>query len=84
MFFSASTHRWSLLESELKSHDVFVVKRLSDTKWSAHADTVYALVKGYSAISCLLGKISGDDSENATTRSETQGLAKKTRKLEPV
>ena len=38
VFFSASTHRWFLFESELKPHTMLVVKRLSDTRWSAHSD----------------------------------------------
>ena len=82
VFFSASTHRWSLLESELKAHSLLVVKRLSDTRWSAHSDAVSALAKGYKTITSLLEKISGDDNENAKTRSEAQGLEKKMKKLE--
>ena len=56
VFFSASTHRWFLLESKLKPHNMLVVKRLSDTRWSAHSDALSALVKGYSTISSLLEK----------------------------
>ena len=63
-------------------HNLLVVKRLSDTRWSAHSDAVSALVKGYKTITSLLDKISGDDNENAKTRSEAQGLAKKMKKLE--
>ena len=63
-------------------HNLLVVKRLSDTRWSAHSDAVSALVKGYKTITSLLDKISGDDNENAKTRSEAQGLAKEMKKLE--
>ena len=67
----------------MKAHNLLVVKRLSDTRWSAHSDAVSALVKGYKTIISLLDKISGDDDENAKTRSEAQGLTKKMKKLEP-
>ena len=67
VFFSAYTHRWFLLESELKTHNLLVVKRLSDTKWSAYSDALSALVKGHSTISFLLEKISEADSENVKT-----------------
>jgi len=82
VFFSASTHRWSLLTNELKPRELMVVKRLSDTRWSAHADAVAALIKGYSIIFALLDRISIDNDENAKTRLEAQGLTKKMKKLE--
>ena len=82
VFFSASTHRWSLLTNELKPRELVVVERLSDTRWSADADAVAALIKGYSIIFALLDRISIDNDENAKTRLEAQGLTKKMKKLE--
>jgi len=41
-FFSASTHRWAILTASVGQH-CSVVKCLSDTRWSAHADAVKAL-----------------------------------------
>ena len=38
-FFSASTHRWSILKENLGTKGL-VVKSLSDTRWSARADAV--------------------------------------------
>ena len=72
VFFSASTHRWSLLQAELASHNLLVVKRLSDTRWSVHADAVAALINGYTVIAALLDRISVNPDENAKTRAETQ------------
>ena len=40
-FFAGSTHRWNVLTSSLGKD--FVVKCLSDTRWSAHFDAVHAL-----------------------------------------
>ena len=54
VFFSASTHRCSHLESKLKPKNLLVLKRLSDTRWPAHSDAVSAIVKGYSTILALL------------------------------
>ena len=82
VFFSASTHRWSLLESKLKPKNLLVLKRLSDTRWSAHSDAVSAIVKGYSTILALLDSISCNKYENINTRLEAEGLCKKKKKLE--
>ena len=81
VFFSASTHRWSLLESKLKAENLLVVKRLSDTRWSAHSDALSTIVKGYSTIFSLLDNISCDKYENIKTRLEAEGLCKKMKKL---
>ena len=43
-FFSASTHRWSVLLDALDG--LPVVKQLSDTRWSAHADATKTLNRG--------------------------------------
>jgi hypothetical protein len=66
-FFSASTHRWSVLNECLGSHGL-VVKSLSDTRWSARADAVKALSAGYMAIKTALLDIGEDDQQNGTTR----------------
>jgi hypothetical protein len=46
VFFSASTHRWKILCDALEKSAAPTVKRLSDTRWSAHADAICALKKG--------------------------------------
>ncbi|XP_039315251.1 zinc finger MYM-type protein 1-like [Solenopsis invicta] len=52
-FFSASTHRWAVLIRALATLGPRqkVVKNLSDTRWSARADAVFALNNGYKPIS---------------------------------
>ena len=82
VFFSASKHRWSLLESKLKLENLLVVKRLSDTRWSAHSDAVSAIVKGYYTFLALLENISCDKYENVNTRLSAEGLCKEMKKLE--
>ena len=44
-FFSAATHRWDLLISELRSQGshYLIVKQLSDTRWSARSDALIAV-----------------------------------------
>lgn len=75
-FFSASTYRWDTLISHLKPKQV-VVKRLSDTRWSARADAVLALKKGYAEIQNALLEIHASEHENPTVKAEALGLAKK-------
>jgi hypothetical protein len=48
-FFSSSTHRREILVSHLGLH-LKVVKHLTKTRWSAHADSVTALNDGYEEI----------------------------------
>jgi hypothetical protein len=48
-FFSSSTHRWEILVSHLGPH-LKVVKHLSKSRWSAHADAVTALNDEYKEI----------------------------------
>ena len=82
VFFSASTHRCSLLESNLKPKNLLVLRRLSEIRWSAHSDAVSATEKGYSIIIALLDSISCDKYENIKTRLKVEGLCKKMIKIE--
>ena len=75
VFFSASTSRWQRLSGVLKEHQLSVVKRLSDTRWSAHCDATHALLRGYEYIWQLVETISDDKSQNAETRATAKGLA---------
>ena len=52
-FFCRSTHRWATLVKALEAGNALVVKRLSDTRWSARADACDALLRGYTNISEL-------------------------------
>jgi hypothetical protein len=46
-FFSASTNRYNLLKNKLVPKGLLMPKRLSATRWSAHADAIKALRLGY-------------------------------------
>ena len=58
------------------------VNRMSDTRWSAHADATKALVEGYGEINDTLVEIAGNEEEKAETREEARGLAAKINQLE--
>ena len=48
-FFSASTNRWSLLTAALSNVDqTLTIKHMSETRWSASADSTKALFSRYS------------------------------------
>ncbi|CAB4019206.1 zinc finger MYM-type 1-like [Paramuricea clavata] len=66
-FFSASPHRWKVLMDQLSSEGLPTVKRMSDTRWSARADAIKALVKGYDEINDALVEIADDEEEKAET-----------------
>ena len=66
-FFSASTHRWYILLVNLSRH-VPVPKRLSDTRWSSHANAARALSKGYKDFCSALSAILNDNEEKTVTR----------------
>jgi len=82
-FFSASTHRWAILTASVGQH-CSVVKRLSDTRWSAHADAVNPLCEGYANIQLALDSLACDVDQSKDTWLEAQSLSKKMDKLETV
>ena len=61
-FFSASTYRWGLLTKALKdtSSKIPILKKLSDTRWSARADATKALLCGFTTIKQVLDDISNN------------------------
>ena len=81
-FFSASTHRWDVLKSHLKTDSKSVPKSLSQTRWFARADACIALKEGYRLFQKALQEISNDATQRPTTRSEASGLAQKFDQLE--
>jgi hypothetical protein len=74
VYFSASTHRWSVLTDSLGKKGL-TVKSLSDTRWSARSDAVKALCAGYNCIKTALMDITSDDDQNGTTRHDAKCLA---------
>ena len=72
---SKSTHRWARLIELLRPLQLSVVKRLSDTRWSAHADATKAFVKGYTKIQQLLDNLSEDDNQPQDARLQAGSLS---------
>ena len=81
-FFAASTHRWNVLTSSLGKG--FVVKRLSDTRWSAHFDAVHALYGSFQKIKHALDSVSAENEQEVNTRQEAEGLSMKMENLETI
>ncbi|CAB4013453.1 zinc finger MYM-type 1-like [Paramuricea clavata] len=69
-FLVASTHRWKVVHNQLKKKGLPTVKRLSDTRWSAHAAAVKDVVKGYEEIKAGLKEIAADAEQKGDTRKE--------------
>lgn len=72
-FFSASTHRWKILTDSLEK-GCRVTKSLSQTRWSANAEAVYALCHSYENICTALEEILGNENEKADTRKTARNL----------
>ena len=68
-FFSASTHRWDVLLKYVPN----VVKRVIDTRWSAHYEAVKALQQHFIDVVGALNKLC-DQSENIDTRGQARGI----------
>lgn len=80
VFFSASSHRWELLNSKIKMK--FSLKSLSQTRWSCHYDAVKALKDNYCNIMDILKTFSDNENEKIDFRKEALNLLKKLTKLE--
>lgn len=82
-FFVASPKRWKcLLDSMDSTGEHLVLKSLSQTRWSRHAESCKAIMKNFSAILRCLEHIAKDEEENGDTRNEARSLLKKMAKLE--
>ena len=67
--FSASTHRWEVLLKYVPN----VVKRVIDTRWSAHYEAVKALQQCFVDVVGALNKLC-DQNENIDTRGQVRGI----------
>ena len=63
-----------MLESLEKKQ--LVLKRLTDTRWSAHADAIKALSLAYTQIQEALKCLSDDENQTRDTINEAQNLLK--------
>ncbi|XP_044765413.1 zinc finger MYM-type protein 1-like [Coccinella septempunctata] len=69
--FSCSTHRWQVLKETVG----VTVKRLCDTRWSAHHDAVKPIFKNFKKLVDAVDKLC-DASENLDTRGAAELLMK--------
>ena len=65
-----------------ESSDYLILKNHCATRWCADAHAVKAFRKKYTIILSILTKLSADDNENSSTRSEAEVLNKKLQKFE--
>ena len=68
-FFSAFTHRWEVLLKYVTN----VVKRVIDTRWSAHYEAVKALQQCFVDVVGALNELC-DQNENIDTRAQARGI----------
>ena len=68
-FFSSSTHRWEVLRKYVPN----TVKRVIDTRWSAHYEAVKALQKSFIDVVGALNELC-DQNENIDTRGQSRGI----------
>src|SRR6478609_7358335 len=81
-FFSASSSWYNLLKAKLAPKGLPMPKRLSDTRWSAHADASKALLSGYADFTAVLDEIANDVNQNGETCNTASGLYDQMCKLE--
>lgn len=85
VFFTASTERYRILTetlSEKKNRQFYVLKKLSDTRWSCRAEAMKVLVDGYSEIKDALTSISHNKEQKDIVRNEATSLLEKMSSLE--
>ena len=79
-FFVASTHQWNLLLSNLlptEKNQIIVLKSLSTTRWSRHAESCKSVIVNYEQILNILLQILEDSNEKADSRKEALSLRSK-------
>ena len=61
-----------------------VVKKLSDTRWSARHDAIRAIIKSEGAIMDALEELASDEEQTPTTRHEAGSISEKIDSLKPA
>ena len=87
VFFTNSTSRYQILISKLSAsckskNEFYILKRLSDTRWSCRADAAKALFVGYLPIIEALRSICDNGEEKDIVRNEARGLLRTMYRLE--
>ncbi|XP_069945875.1 zinc finger MYM-type protein 1-like [Cherax quadricarinatus] len=70
-FFSASTHRWSILKSTIHGD---VIKSLSTTRWSTQHDAAHALKDSFAEIRSALIQIAEDEDQGVVSEPQYSSL----------
>ena len=65
-----------MLKDKLDTQDLPMPKRLSDTRWSAHADAVKALMLVYTYIAEVIDEIANDVNEKGETCNTALGVVR--------
>ncbi|XP_068994056.1 zinc finger MYM-type protein 1-like [Neodiprion pinetum] len=81
----SSSERYGILIEKLskkKSGQFYVLRKLSDTRWSCRAEATKAIVDGYSEIEEALASISSDKEQKDIARNEAAHLLQKMSSLE--
>lgn len=90
VFLSDSTYRWNLVKDAVRQSVVgteksaLLPKRLSDTRWSAHAVALRSMSNHYKTYQSVLQEIGNNNLQKKETRAEAMNLAKTMDKLETV
>lgn len=83
VFFSASTHRWEVLNKYLSAKKKTTsIKKLSDTRWAARYEACSALAKDWDMVIAAGEEIKNDTSQKSTIVSEIEGILKQMNTLE--
>jgi len=85
VFFSSSPRKWNIFKEFLNagnSMQKVVLKSLSSTRWSCHAESCKSLLKNYDSIIGALNEIANNDTEPADSVREAQSLLDKIMKKE--
>ena len=72
-FFAASPCRWEVMKDKLSKKGL-VVKKFSDTRWSARHDAIKAIIKSEGAIKGALEELVLDEEQTPTTRHEAGSI----------
>ena len=82
-FYAASAHRWQKQCDVLrKNGNLSVVKRLSDTRWSARGDAVKALTNAYKEHVDLSQELATDKNETVECRRDASAIHEQMNKLD--
>jgi hypothetical protein len=82
-YFTASTRRWEILQSQLSFRDdTLSLKKPSATRWLSHGEACHSLSRDWSLVINALKMIEEDGTEKSNARNEARGLLRQLQRLE--